>query len=96
MRLKVVTTLLSVAGLLLLALWPWLVGTRPPESAPRVEVARYGVKVLAYFGLTCSVFITAAVSALILARRTRRQYLDATRENLQELIEGTLRDHDRR
>jgi len=96
MRLKVWTTGTLVFGIALLAVWPWLLGSRPPAGTPNVELARYGLRVLIYFGVTCLAFLTAAVLAWRLARVTREQYQAQLRANLDDLVEGTLRDHEQR
>ena len=95
MRLKILTTTLLVTGFLLMLLWPVAVGQRPPEDAERVVQARWGQQVLIYFGVTASVWLSTAMSALLLARQSRREFLEQEKENLKSLIEGTLHDHDR-
>lgn len=96
MRLKVLTTTAFVFGLLCLLLWPLLLGPRPGPGASRQDLARYGLRFLTYYGVTSAAFVATAVFAVLLARQTRREYLERTRENLQDLIEGTLRDHGRK
>lgn len=89
------TTGTLVFGLLLLGAWPWILGPRPPADSPRVELAQYGLRVLIYFGVTCLAFLTAALLAWRLARQTREAFRAELRANLDDLVEGTLRDHDR-
>ncbi len=93
MRARVVTTSLLILGLILLLAWPFVVGGRPAETAPRREMAEYGLRVLIYFGLTCATFLGAAIGALVVARRAREEFLEKQSENLNDLLEGTLRDH---
>lgn len=93
MRLKTLTTTLLVAGVLLMLGWPVFVGAKPAPTTPKKVIARWGVRSLVYFGVTSGVWLSAAVSALLLARQTRREFLLKEKENLQALIEGTLRDH---
>jgi len=93
MRLKWATTVCLVFGILLMFSWPFFLGPRPPRNAPKLELAEYAQKYLLLFGITAFVFLLTAVFALLLVRQTRRDYLEQTRVNLQELVEGTLRDH---
>lgn len=96
MRLKVLTTTLVVAGLLLMLAWPLVAGSSPGKAATRAERVYWGRKLLIYFTVTASVWVCVAGSAVMLARQTRREFLKAERDNLQALIEGTLRDHGRK
>ena len=94
MFLKVLTTTFVVFGLALLFAMPTLLGERPPNT-DQIELARYGTRMLAYFGVTSLTWIGAATCAVILMRRMRRQFIDEQRKNLTEMIEGALRDHER-
>jgi len=96
MRLKVLTTAFVLAGLALLILWPWLVGPRPDASAGRLALASYGQRLLMYFGVTALTWLGAAFCAWLLIRQTRREYLESLHKNVQSLIEGSLRDHERK
>jgi hypothetical protein len=93
MRLKVVTSTLLLAGLLLLLAWPFVVSGRPPKEAPPKELAQFGLKLLIYFLVTALTFLATAIAALFLARRAKDEYREQASENLKGLIEGTLRDH---
>jgi type VI protein secretion system component VasK len=90
---KLATTLFLVAGLLLLAAWPWLVGPQPPASAGRQTLEEYVVRFGIYLILLLLVWFTTAVLAVLSARRARDAYREKAMENLQNLIEGTLQDH---
>lgn len=96
MRLKVLTTALLITGVLLMLGWPFIVGSRPPRGTPKPEIARWGVRSLVYFGATSGVWLSAAVSAMLLAKKTKKEFLDQERKNLKDLIEGTLQDHGKR
>jgi len=95
MLLKVLTTTFVIFGLGLLVGLPFVMGHKP-SGEDQVELARYGTRVLAYFGVTSLAWVTAAFCAVLLMRRTRKQYADEQKENLKGLIEGTLRDHERK
>lgn len=96
MRLKILTTTLLIAGVLLMLVWPLAVGGRPHHGASKKAFADYGQRVIVYFGVTSSVWLSTAMSALLLVRQSRREFLEQERDNLKSLIEGTLRDHDRK
>lgn len=95
MFLKVLTTAFVVCGLALVLAMPTLVGARPPDE-DQLALAQYGTRLLTFFTFTSMVWIGAAVSAVVLARRTRMEYLEQQHHNLASLIEGTLRDHERK
>lgn len=110
MRLKAAVTGLVVFGLLLLALWPWLLGNPPARpaavragtaSAEQVrefkdQQVRYLGRSAVYISVLMLTFFSAAVCAWLLVRQARREYAERTAENLRELIEGTLKDHEKR
>jgi hypothetical protein len=96
MRLKILTTAFVLAGIGLLVLWPWLVGHRPDASESRLALASYGQRLLVYFAVTALTWLGAAFCAWLLIRQTRREYVESLRENVQSLIEGSLRDHGRK
>ena len=95
MFLKVLTTALVLLGLAMLLAMPFVVGERPAEH-DRLALAQYGERTLAYFAVACFTWVAAAGCAVALMRRARREYLESQRENLSHLIEGTLKDHERR
>ncbi len=96
MRLKVLTTALVIFGVILMVGWPWLVGPKPVPDAGTQALAAYGQRLMTYFLVTVSTWLTVAVLAMLIARQARDQFLAEERENLQKLIEGTLKDHEPR
>jgi hypothetical protein len=95
MFLKVLTTALVVCGFAMVLAIPFMLGQKP-EGGDQLELARFGARVLLFFGLTCIVWIAAAVCAIVLARRARTEFLQDQGENIKSLIEGTLHDHGRK
>lgn len=93
MRLKIVTTALVIFGVLLLLCWPLVLGARPPADSSRQVLAQWGARSLTYFLVTSMVFLSAAFGAVLIMRRNRLKYLAEVRENVRELIEGSLHDH---
>lgn len=96
MRLRIVTTVLFVVGLVMLMAWPLVWRGRPAPDAPRQELAEFSLRFLVYFALTALVFLATAVCALLVVRRAREEYAEQAGKNLRGLIEGTLRDHGRK
>lgn len=92
MRLKLVTTVLIVVGIGMMLAMPFALRAPSPEATNR-QRAEYGVRMLAFFGVTCTVWLAAAGCAVVLARKTRQEYLEETRRNLEALVETSLRDH---
>lgn len=95
-RVKIFVIASVMAGLVMLLVWPWVVGSRPPRNAPRKELAGYGMKLSVYLGLSCLPWLMAAGGCILWIRQTRREFVDREKDNMRELIEGTLRDHERR
>lgn len=93
MRLKIATTTSLLLGLMLLAAWPWVVGSRPPAEAPRKELADYLTRFVWYMGATVMTFVVTAFLAILVMRRAREEYREASMRNLEALIEGTRQDH---
>lgn len=92
MRLKVATSTFLILGLLLLVGWPWIVGSQPPKSdlqATREYAARFGIYVIAIL----LIWFTTALLAVIVARRARQAFREEAMENLQHLLEESLKDH---
>lgn len=93
MRVKAITTALLVTGLLMLVLWPKFVGPTPATDAPRAAKRQY-LRYAAFYvsGILVCIF-GAAVGAVFVARQMRNEYREQAKENLNELLEGTLKDH---
>lgn len=96
MRLKILTSALLLFGAALLVAWPWVLGPRPASGAGRQAVAQWGAYALLYFLVTCLTFLSAAFCAALLMRANRLRYLEEMRENLKDLVEGSLNDHGRK
>lgn len=93
MQLRVATTTALVTGILLMALWPVVVGPAPRAEAGRPVQVRWGQKALAYFALTSTAWLVTAGLAVAVIRRYRRELAEEHERNLQALVEGSLRDH---
>jgi type VI protein secretion system component VasK len=94
MRLKVATTALLIFGVILLAAWPWVIGPMPKASeAGRRALQEYAVRFGLYIIVVLLVWSATAVLAIMVARRAREKYREEAMENLQSLLEESLKDH---
>ncbi len=96
MRLRVLTTVFLLFGVALMVCWPFVLGHRPGPEASHRELATYALHAILYFGVTAFTFVFAALFALLAMRQARREFVEQKRENLRGLIEGSLKDHERR
>lgn len=96
MFLRVATTASVATGIILIFLWPWMVGPKPPPGSTKIELADYAQRVFAYVAVTLTIWLFAAGFAVFLARHMRQRYRQEAMENLQDLIEGSLTDHERK
>jgi heme/copper-type cytochrome/quinol oxidase subunit 2 len=93
MRLKIVTTVFFLIGLVMLGAWPWAIGAQPQaDKKLRLE---WLLRASEYFIALMVVFFITAVLAWMVARRQREAYQQEKLDNLKQLIEGTLTDHGR-
>ena len=94
MRLKIATSTLLIAGLLLLAGWPWLVGPMPKASeAGQRAVQDYAVRFGIFIIVVLLVWFITAMLAVLVARQARQAFREEAMENFQHLMEETLKDH---
>lgn len=82
-----------IAGVALMLAWPWAVGPKPALTAPRKELAQWGVHSLIYVSVLIALFLSAAFAATLMIRRQRNAFLQESTKNLTELVKGTLEDH---
>jgi len=95
MRLKTFVTACVIAGVVLLLASPWVLGSRP-KSNDRQELSRYGVRLSVFVMLSSITWAAAGIGSLLIIRQTRREFAEGKQELLRELIEGSLRDHEKR
>ncbi|MBL8086716.1 MAG: hypothetical protein JNM85_01440 [Chthonomonas sp.] len=88
------TTAFLLLSVGLLIAWPWVVGPAP-NSNIRAVLIQHGLRMVVYFGIVCTSFLVTAYLALLVARQTRREYMEDTVDNFKHLVEGSLRDHER-
>lgn len=95
MFVKVVTTALVLLGLAMLVGLPFVLRERPTDG-DQAALAKYGAWLITYFGATCLIWLSAALGAVLVMRNARRRLTEDQKENLRGMIEGTLRDHERK
>lgn len=78
----------------MLIAWPWALGPRPTGGTRRA-LAQWAAQSMGYTMVAMIAFVLAAVGALLILRKQREAFRDEARENIRELIEGSLRDHGR-
>ena len=109
MLLKTLTTLFIVIGVLLALSFPWVVGPTPPllhrKSAMATTILtpaqrsqllvekKYSLRLGLYLTSLLVCFVAASICAVILARKVRLAYQEEARQNLEFLIESSLRTH---
>src|SRR5258708_4047457 len=109
MLLKTLTTLFIVVGVILAFSFPWVVGPTPKlihrtpamargESTPGqrsqlLEEKKFSLRFGIYLTSLLTCFLAASICAVILARKVRLAYQEEARQNLEFLIESTLRTH---
>ena len=96
MWLKLVTTGLMLFSVFMLFAYFWIVGPKPPSSAPRQEQIAFLRRGATYIGIEAAALIGSIVGAYLIARRARQEYREQSQRNLEALIESTLRDHSKK
>ena len=92
MRLKLLTTTFLILGLILLGGWPWIVGP-VPKGQGKHALAEYATRFGIYVIVALLVWFVTALLAVMVARRARQEYREEAIENLQDLLEETIKDH---
>jgi len=92
-KLKFWTTANLIFGMLLLFGYPFLLTKRPSDDASREVRARFALMLTGYMSVLLVVFFVLIVLAWRIIVHQREQYREATLNNLKDLVEGTLNDH---
>jgi hypothetical protein len=97
MRLKIFTTAFLFFGVILLLAWPWVLGEGPPQGPEhQQELKAYAGRVLAYMTTILLSFLATLICAYVLIKRQQAEFRRLAQENLQGLLEATLKDHEQR
>ena len=93
MGLKLFTGLMLLATLALLLFRSQIVGPVPHRSAKRSVALAYAKRDLGFTGMLLVTLTGAGIGSIVLVRRANAEYRRMSMENMQALIEGTIRDH---
>ena len=93
--LRLLTTFFLLFGIILMMGFPWVLRARPPHDASKLELQHYSILFGTYLTIDMLAFIGSAICAILMVRQVRRAYSSKTRENLEELVESALRQHQR-
>lgn len=92
MLLRGLTTFFLLFGIILTFGFPWVVKARP-HSGGKVALEHFTVLFGTYLMTIIFCFVAAAFCAVLMVRQVRENYRVQTRENLEELVESALRQH---
>jgi hypothetical protein len=76
--------------------WPVFLGDRPGPQAPLEVNKAYAVRFVTYLSLMVLALILSAVGAIGVMRKTSAEYKAQQMENMRELIEATMADHQKK
>lgn len=94
--LRIFTTAMLAACALMLLFWQSLVGERPGSAAPLEVNKAYAIKFAMTMGVLVLFLVLSGVGAILILRRTAREYREQQMHNMRELVEATLSDHQRK
>ncbi|MBI1755474.1 MAG: hypothetical protein HYR64_00010 [Fimbriimonas ginsengisoli] len=83
-------TALLIFGIFLLFAYPFLFREAPHT---RYEKGLFAIRLTTYVAILLLTFFGVALTAVVALRRARQELREEAKQNLRELIEGTLRDH---
>lgn len=93
MWLKVITTIAIVFSISMLLAYVWIVGPKPPVTAPRAEQIAFLRRGALFVGVEAIALIVSIVGSFFIARQARKEYREMSQKNMEALLEATLRDH---
>ena len=97
MRLKIAAIAFTAFSILLSVSWPLFIVPPPGlRTAAKHVQAAFAIRSGTYIMLLPVSWFVALVLSWLLYRRAREEYQTRTLENLKDLLEGTLQDHDRK
>lgn len=85
-RLKGLTTLFLVVGIVVLLSYPFTIGAAPGADAGRDEVKRYLLRLTVYFGASAFAMLAAAFCATLIVRRARIEFAEKKLQNFERLL----------
>jgi dolichol kinase len=97
MRLKIAAGAFTAFSVMLLLLWPWFAVPPPAlKAASKHAQSAYVLRSGTYLIVLLVAMFMAVLLAWLVYRRARDEYRAQTMHNLQNLLEATLQDHDRK
>jgi protein-S-isoprenylcysteine O-methyltransferase Ste14 len=96
MRIKVATLSLALVDLVLFVACGFVVASRPPRSAPRHDQIQFVIRSYSIFVMLLVCLLITIILVWVWMQRLREELRSHSDENLRELIEGTLRDHEQK
>jgi len=96
MRIKLASFLLLIVDIVLFFTAAYMVANKPPKGAPHREQISFAIRSDVVILVLLASLFTTVVLVWIWAQRVREEYREQSRQNLQSLIEATLRDHERK
>jgi hypothetical protein len=92
MLLRILTTFFLLFGIILTLGFPWVLRARP-HGGPRIALEHYTILFGSYLMVIVLSFVAAAVCAILMVRQVRESFRAQSRQNLEELVESSLRQH---
>ncbi len=86
------TTFFIVVGVTVALGWPWIIGSRPPKTAPKRAQIDFLLKGAIIVGVSAVTFVLSGIGAILIVRQARLEYQEAREGMLKELVEGTQKD----
>jgi len=85
-RLKVLTTVFLVVGIVILLSYPFTIGPSPASDAGKAEVKAYLTRLTLYFGASAFAMLGAAFFATLIVRRTRIEFAEKKLDIFERLL----------
>ena len=95
MRIKLAGILFLIADIVLFFTAAYMLANKPPRGASHNDQVAFAISSDVVILVLLGSLFTTVILVWVWAQRVREEYQEQSRENLQALIEGTLRDHDR-
>ncbi len=95
-QIKIFTSVMMLVCLLLLVGWPVLLGERPGARATLAANKEYAVRFVSYLSFMVFALVLAGVGAIGVLRTTTAEYKAQQMENMRELIEASMADHEKK
>lgn len=85
---RTLTTVCMAVAVLLTVAWPVRLMNRPTLQDPRPVRQAYARSLLIHTGAIVGLLVASGVGATLVSRQAKREYREAARRNMRELVEG--------